>query len=162
MQNQPDQVMERAAEGLAAGQRGDRAAARSIFDELWTQIGGDAGDPLHRCAIAHWMADVQDDPHEELAWELRALDAADSVTDARAEQAGMAANAAALYPSLHLNLADVHLRLGNEERSRAHLALGRSTIDSLPDDGYTAMIREGLTRVEEQLSGAADAEQSTP
>ena len=151
MQNQPDPVMHRAAAGLAAAQRGDRAGARSIFDELWVGIGGDEGDPFHRCAIAHWMADVQDDPKDELEWDLRALDAAGSVTDARVADAGMPGPASALHPSLHLNLADVYLRLDDEERSRAHLEMGRSTIGSLPDDGYAAMIRDGFDRVEQQL-----------
>lgn len=149
--------MERAAEALAAGQRGDRAGARSIFEELWVDIGGDHGDPFHRCALAHWMADVQDDPNDELEWDLRALDAAGSVTDARVAEAGMPGPASALYPSLHLNLADVYLRLDDQERSRSHLELGRSTIGSLPDDGYAAMIREGLDRVEQRL-GRTDSQ----
>lgn len=33
------------------------------------------------------MADVQDDVREELAWDLRALQAADLITDGRAAQA---------------------------------------------------------------------------
>ena len=35
------------------------------------------------------MADVQDDLREELAWDLRALAAADLITDERAARAGL-------------------------------------------------------------------------
>ncbi|MGW3068526.1 hypothetical protein ACWDA8_34880, partial [Streptomyces sp. NPDC001130] len=29
--------------------------------------------PLHRCTLAHYLADTHDDPEDELAWDLRAL-----------------------------------------------------------------------------------------
>ncbi|MEU0283479.1 hypothetical protein [Streptomyces sp. NPDC006195] len=54
---------------------GDREEARNRFGELWTEL-GEAGDAFHRCALAHYMADTQDDPGDELAWDLRALTAA--------------------------------------------------------------------------------------
>ncbi|MGW6741746.1 hypothetical protein ACWGDX_13630 [Streptomyces sp. NPDC055025] len=57
---------------------GDREEARNRFGALWTEI-GEAGDPLHRCTLAHYMADTQDDPGDELAWDLRALTAADGM-----------------------------------------------------------------------------------
>jgi hypothetical protein len=40
-----------------------------------------------RVSVAHWLGDLQDDAHAELAWDLRALEAARSVTDERARQA---------------------------------------------------------------------------
>jgi hypothetical protein len=49
---------------------GDREEARSRFTALWDEI-GDEGDPLHHCTLAHFMADAQDDPEEELVWDLR-------------------------------------------------------------------------------------------
>ncbi len=45
-----------------------------------------APDALHIVSLAHYMADVQDDPAQELCWDLRALDASDSLTDARAQE----------------------------------------------------------------------------
>lgn len=35
------------------GQSGDRAAARRELAEVSHQTGREAGDPLHRCALAH-------------------------------------------------------------------------------------------------------------
>jgi hypothetical protein len=65
MATEPDPIMIGIGEGIAKSQAGDRARARSIFNAVWEQIGDD-GDPLHRCALAHSMADVQDDPRQEL------------------------------------------------------------------------------------------------
>ena len=94
----PDTTMAEVGRGMALSQAGERDAARRVLEALWEDIGGEDGDPLHRCAIAHAMADVQDDPADELTWDLRALAAADLVSDGRAAEAGMAAPAAALYP----------------------------------------------------------------
>jgi hypothetical protein len=147
----PDAVMTRVGEGIALSQAGNRAAARSLFDELWEQVGGD-GDPLHRCAVAHWMADLQDDPADELHWDLLALTAADSLTAVRATEGGVTTPVSAMYPSLHLNIADAYLRLHDEDRARQHLARGLASAKALPDDGYGQMIRSGLARLAERLS----------
>ena len=54
-----------------------REHGRQLLAELWEEAGAD-DDPLYRVALAHAMADLQDDPREELAWDLRAMHAADS------------------------------------------------------------------------------------
>ena len=61
----------------------DRVSARGQLLQLWREIGGVDGDPVHQCAVAHALADVQDDIGEELRWDLAALDAAGDVTDER-------------------------------------------------------------------------------
>jgi hypothetical protein len=66
---EPDAVMVRISEGIALRQAGEHAAARDLFAQVWSEIGGERGDPFHRCALAHSMADVQDDVHEELLWD---------------------------------------------------------------------------------------------
>jgi predicted Zn-dependent protease len=149
---EPDQIMLRFGDGLAANQNGDRESARSTFESLWAQV-GDAGDPLHRCAIAHAMADVQDDPADELAWDLAALAAAEALSDDRLRAAGMAGTARSLQPSLRLNLADIYRRLGRPAEARHHLRAGLASVDSLGDGGYGTMIRDGLTRIQQQLDG---------
>jgi hypothetical protein len=68
---QPDAIMTRMVEGLALSQQGQRTAARTLWEALWASV-GERGDPLHRCALAHHLADVQDDPAAELSWDLRA------------------------------------------------------------------------------------------
>lgn len=131
--------------------RGERDAARHLFAQIWDDIGGEDGDPLHVCVLAHSMADVQDDVHDELTWDLRALAAADLVTDERIGGAGVALPAAGLYPSLHLNVSACYHKLGDPDRAREHLQQARSMVGALGDDEYGKLIKDGVTRMAGQL-----------
>ena len=148
---EPDAVMAEVGRGIALSQRGERDAARALFTQLWCEV-GPQGDPLHKCAVAHWMADLQEELDDELTWDLRALEAADAVTADRAREAGMSSPVTAMYPSLHLNLAEVYRKLGDATSARRHLSLGRAAAAALPDDGYGEMIRGGLDRLQERLT----------
>ncbi len=147
---QRDAVMAKIGEGIGRRERGDREGARRLFAELWELVGPD-GDPFHRCALAHSMADVQDDVREELTWDLRALEAADELRD---EEAEMASPVAGFYPSLHLNIADAYRRLGDRVRAREHLVKGRAAASALGDDGYGQMIHEAFERLATRLEAA--------
>lgn len=149
---EPDPTMARIGRGMELSWRGEREAARSLFAEVWNDIGGDSGDPFHRCAHAHAMADVQDAVHEELVWDLRALDAADLITDGRAARAGVTSPVAAFYPSLHLNLGDCYRKLGNLDRAHEHLQRGRAAVGALGDDGYGRMVKGALDRLADRLA----------
>jgi hypothetical protein len=146
-----DPTIIRIGQAVQVNHQGEREAARLLFAEIWDEIGGEQGDPLHRCTLAHAMADVQDDVREELVWDQRALAAADLLTDARLEQAGVTLPVAGLYPSLHLNLSECYRKLGDLGRAREHLQQAQATIGVLGDDGYAQMIKEGLERLAEQL-----------
>jgi hypothetical protein len=150
---QTDAVMVRVGEGIGLREHGKRAEARHLFDDLWREIGGVDGDAFHRCAIAHSMADVRDDVREESAWDLLALEAADSLTDARVAEGGVTAPVAAFYPSLHLNLGDCYRRLGDADRALDHLRLGRASLAALPDDGYMSLVRDGFERLARACEG---------
>jgi hypothetical protein len=138
--------------------RGQREAARDLFAQIWADIGGEQGDPLHVCVLAHSMADAQDDVREELAWDLRALTAAALITEERVAQAGVPYSAAGLYPSLHLNVCDCYRKLGDLDRAREHLRQARATIGALADDEYGRLIRGGLDQLAEQLDGRPGAD----
>lgn len=148
-----DEIMSRIAEAIERGQSGDREAARQIFAGIWKQLSPD-GDPLHRCTLAHYMADLQDDPHEELAWDLRALEAADLVPEERAREYHdhEALSVRGFYPSLHLNLAEDYRKVGDLARAREHVARARASAEALDEDGYGQMIRAGIERLSRQLS----------
>lgn len=160
-----DLIMQRMGEGIELSQSGNRVTARRLFAQVWDEIGGERGDPFHRCALAHWMADVQDDVQDELMWDLRALEAADLVSDERAVAAGVTSPVAGFYPSLHLNLGECYRKLGDYEQARQHLAAGQGALDILPGDGYGRMISGGLRRLAERLSERdrpADTEELRP
>ncbi|MET9442210.1 hypothetical protein [Streptomyces sp. NPDC006610] len=152
-----DAVMSRIGQVVMLQHAGDREEARHRYLRLWAEIGED-GDPLHRCTLAHYMADAQDDPADELAWDLRALAAAEELTDERLAEHEGALAVRALYPSLHLNLAADYVKLGRREAGRAHLRRARGAADALGDDGYGNGVRAAIGRLELRLADGEPGE----
>jgi hypothetical protein len=156
-----DAVMTRIGQVIMLQHAGDREEARNRFADLWAEIGED-GDPFHRCALAHYMADTQEDPEDELAWDLRALAAAEKLTDmgvppgrrlrGRAGPQHTSLAVRGFYPSLHLNLAADYVKLRRPEQARIHLDRARVVCDALAEDAYGDGIRAALDRVEMQLA----------
>jgi hypothetical protein len=143
--------MDRINEAIALHRRRDADGARRLFTEVWDEISPD-GDAFHRCVLAHYMADAQDDLREELLWDLRALDAAHSVTDERAKAHHTSLSIEGFYPSLHVNLAEDYRRLGDQDRARAHLALAEKAEGALGDDGYGITMREVIAQLGARLA----------
>lgn len=148
-----DPVLARIAlglEGVQAAQRGRTAEARASFEALWEAL-GERGDVFHRCVLAHYLADLQDDPRAELEWDRRALAAADSLTAERAQTYESALQVRAFYPSLHLNLASDHLKLGEPDLVREQLERAVRSLDALPEDDYSAGIRTAVDELRQRL-----------
>ncbi|MFF2200739.1 hypothetical protein [Streptomyces sp. NPDC058145] len=144
----PDAVLTRIGQVVMLHHGGDREEARRRLLLLWAEI-GEEGAPLHRCTLAHYLADTQDDPADELAWDLRALSAAEELTDGRG--AGDPLSVRAFIPSLHLNLAADYEKLGHAEAARSHLGRARRTAGTLSDDGYGDGVRAAISRLELRL-----------
>ncbi|WP_328337287.1 hypothetical protein [Streptomyces violaceus] len=150
-QTAPDTVLTRIGQVVMLHHAGDREEARHRFLDLWAEI-GEHGDPLHRCTLAHYLADTQDDPGDELAWDLRALTAAEEISeDGRPASPEGVLAVRALYPSLHLNLADDYLKLGQCEAARTHLRWARGTAAALADDSYGDGVWAAIGRLESRL-----------
>ncbi|WP_280335424.1 hypothetical protein [Nocardia wallacei] len=148
---QTDATMAAITEAVGVGRQGDSATARQRLTALWESIGAD-GDPLHRCTLAHYLADLCDHAAESLTWDVRALDAADSLTDERTQRHHASLSVRGFYPSLHLNLADNYRRLGAFEAAHRHLAAAEARTDALADDGYGAGVRGGIDNVRRALA----------
>jgi hypothetical protein len=150
-----DAMMTRIGQVIMLHRGGDREEARGRFLGLWSEIGED-GDPLHRCTLAHFMADTQDDPVDELVWDLRALSAADEST--AGPPAGQVPAGPpvllAFYPALHLSLAADYEKLGRTEAARSHIHHARRAARALGDDGYSTGIRAAIGRLERRLAGS--------
>ncbi|MFJ9710033.1 hypothetical protein [Streptomyces sp. NPDC101234] len=138
----PDAVLTRIGQVVMLHHAGDREEARRRLLDLWTEL-GEHGAPLHRCTLAHYLADTQDDPADELAWDLRALSAAD--------EAEASAGLRGFYPSLHLNLAADYVKLGRTEAARSHLHRARGAAGALGEDGYGDGVRAAISRLELRL-----------
>lgn len=129
---------------------GNRAGARSQLQEVWSRI-SNAPLAFHKCVLSHFMADAQDAVTEELAWDIRALDAALHCTDAETQCYHHSLSILALMPSLHLNLAEDYFNLGDFSRSRNHLESACGLTGELPDNSYGQMIKRGIERVAKNL-----------
>lgn len=146
--------LQRMSDLMAVGRGGDRAAARVGLHQLWVEC-VDASAAV-RCGIAHALADVHDDPVDELAWDQQALVAALAATDEEVAATGMEQGVAALLPSLHLNLADVYRRLGQLDAAAGHAHAAQAALSNVSIDGYFDEIERAVTRVLERIEGSAD------
>ncbi|MFG2358427.1 hypothetical protein [Streptomyces sp. NPDC048521] len=146
----PDPTMEAIGRAVTEGS-GDVEAARRKLLALWSTIGV-TGDPLHRCTLAHHLADLHEDPALALAWDIRALDAADALTEQRVREHHAGLHIAGFYPSLHLNLADDYRRLGSFDAATEHIDVARAHAPSLPQDAYGAMLRAAIEQVAEAIT----------
>lgn len=146
-----DPVMARIGAAQQQATNGERDAARQEFAALWDEIGVD-GDALHRVSLAHYMADVQDDPAQELEWDLRALAAAESLTDDRVADHHESLAVRGFYPSLYLNLGADYEKLDRLAEAREYLGLAETAATSLPDGGYGDLVRSGIAGLRERLT----------
>jgi hypothetical protein len=145
---------------IAAGGAGDGEGARVALLAIWDDIGA-SGDALHRCTLAHYLADLYDDPAVALTWDVRALDAADALTEERAQQHHASLHVAGFYPSLHLNLADNYRRLGSFAAARDHIAAARQVLPALPPGPYGDLIRQAVGDVSEAITQRVTARRAT-
>ncbi len=156
----PDPTMEAIGAAVAEGQNGQAQTARRELLDLWSAI-GPTGDPLHRCTLAHHLADLHEDPAQALAWDVRALDAADAVTEQRLREHHAGLSVAALYPSLHLNLADDYRRLGSFDAAAEHIEAARQHLPGLPGGVYGDFLRTAVEQVAEAITRRDTAKRSS-
>jgi tetratricopeptide (TPR) repeat protein len=143
-----DPMLARISDALGLYNSGRRAEAREAFAQLWAEV--TEGDAFHQCVLAHYMADAQDEPADELEWDRKALEAADRISRERPDAASL--TVLSFYPSLHLNLADVLRRVGQIDEARKHLKLAQQSVDALADDAYGQTIRGGIERLATRLA----------
>jgi hypothetical protein len=142
----PDALLADIARAQHMALIGERAGAAAAFAEIWGRLDPD-GDPFPRATVAHYTADLQDDPDAELEWDLRALAAADSIPDG----SPAATEVRGLYPSLHLNIAADLDGLGRCDEAREHLAAAEAAQMHLPPDGYGRLVRAEIAALRERL-----------
>ena len=130
--------------GIVASQSGQAEEGREQLTAAWEGCG--AHDHAVRCVVAHYLADLQEDVWAELEWDQRALSAHEHVQDEDLAPLGIA-SARAFLPSLHLNLGDAWLRMGDRVRAGRHLEEARAALDELGDDPYGDMVRKGVARL---------------
>lgn len=153
-----DPVLERITRAVDAADRDDLVG-------MWADLGAD-GDPLHRCVLAHHLADMVDDAADALMWDERALSAAGDIDAESLGRSVPGVQIAALYPSLHLNIADDLRRLGSFAAAAAHLARARDALSSFaalgPDHApYVAMMRGLVDDIDAMVQSRSTGRRTT-
>jgi hypothetical protein len=154
-------VASRLTAAISHFHQGQREHARQEFGAIWQQL-KDTPDPYRACILAHFMADTQDRLEDELYWDIIALDAAFQALSATGASRSGDLDVNTFLPSLHLNLGDDYLRLGDDVKSAEQLCLAQKALKALPDSPYCVTIRGGITRLEEQLNGARRSLAASP
>ncbi|WP_285184518.1 hypothetical protein [Rhodococcus sp. MEB041] len=155
-----DPTMDAIAAAVTEGRSGNVDEARRQLFALWQDIGVD-GDPLHRCSLAHYLADLYDGPAQALTWDVRALDAAHAFSEKRTQDHHAELHIAGFFPSLHLNLADNYCKLGSFEAAREHIDAAKECSSTLTDDPYGDLIRDAIGRVDAAISAGSGTDRTT-
>ena len=146
-------AMTRIMDTIVTLQGGDRVGARQAFAEIWKGLVPE-GDCLARCVLSHYMADAQDDPNEELRWDLLALEASAGLTDQNMKRFNASLTRAEFLPSLHLNVAADYLKLGDTERAIDHATQAKALAAALPNTDLARLTRGAIERVLEEAAAA--------
>ena len=152
--NTTDPILTAVNAAITLGQEGHRVQARAQLEDAWRRV-GDHGDPAHRCMVAHSLADLQDSPEEELAWDQRAMAATETLTDERLQRVHPTLTVRGFLPTLHLNLADDHRMLGQFDHARTHLTAATQGAQELADDAYGRHMRDAVQHVTEALEAGS-------
>jgi hypothetical protein len=139
-----DEILEAVSASLA----GDRDRGRRLLLRCWHNT--DEGNPAQRCVLAHYLADLEPDLDDEVAWDERALAAFVKVGPDDLAPIGLP-DPRVFSPSLHLNLGDGYLRQGNTDAARRHLDEGIADAQVLAPEGPSALIRRGLDGLQRRL-----------
>lgn len=101
------------AEGTQAEFDGRVDDARRLYAEAWSA----AVDDYDRAVAAHYVAHLEHDPAESLAWNQRALDCAQRAACTQP------ALVAPLYGSLYVSVGYAHERVGDHGEAERYYAL---------------------------------------
>ena len=137
-----DPIMATIAQVQQVAQQGHKEQAIAAYEQLWTQV----ERPLHRVSVAHYLADLQDDPAEELRWDELALAAA-------AEVESHDGDVAPLRASLHVNAAGALFKLDRLDDARQQLDAARQAQEHLPEDGYGRLVRARIDALTAEVNG---------
>jgi hypothetical protein len=143
-----DELVERLQAAITLSQTGRRAEAEAAFAAILPAM---TDDPLARCLFGHYYADLQDDPGEELRWDLYSLEALHALSDASVRQLTPALSAVAFQASIYLNIADDYRTLNDREKAAEFAELADASCIHLADDGYGQMIRRGVRMLLQDL-----------
>jgi len=140
-------VIKLCVEGMNAEGEGNIAEAQRLFQQAWDMAGND----FEKFTAAHYLARNQEDPNDNLKWNLAALTHANAI-----KGDGLQGH----YPSLYLNVGKSYETLRDmEEAARYYQSAADSSAD-LPAGKYTDMIRSGVSAGLQRVGKAAPMDEA--
>jgi hypothetical protein len=130
-------VVQLCAQGMMTGDPG-------LFERAWEA----RSDDFDACVAAHYLARHQPDAQSALEWNARALTHAEAAGSERVR---------GFFPSLLLNLAKAYEDVGDLVEAARHYDLAGDAARELPDDGYSAMIRRGVSSGRARVAAAGES-----
>lgn len=134
---------------IATLHRGEREQAQEELEAIWARV--DPDDHFHRCVVAHYLADAQTDPAEELRFDQLALAAARRAQPSDFDGRFPGMTLASFFPSLHLNLAADYERVGELTLARMHAAEAQAASAALPSSQLGDLTRDAIARITRRL-----------
>ena len=125
-------VVQLCVKGMNAEGEGKIEEAQQLFQQAWDVATND----FEAFTAAHYLARNQEDPNDNLKWNLEALTRANAINDDSFK---------GHYPSLYLNVAKSYETLGNNEEAARHYQLAADSCKHLPDGKYADMIKSGIS-----------------
>lgn len=134
---------------VATLHQGDREQACDQLEAIWARV--DPDDYFHRCVVAHYLADAQSDPAEELRFDLLALSAARRADPNDFDGRFPGLTLVGFMPTLHLNLATDYERVGELTLARMHATEAREALAKVPVGPAGDTARAALARLTRRL-----------
>jgi hypothetical protein len=125
-------VVQLCVKGMNAEGEGKIEVARQLFQQAWDMATND----FEAFTAAHYLARNQEDPNDNLKWNLESLARASAIKDESTR---------GHYPSLYLNVAKSYETLGDMEDAARHYQLAADSCKHLPIGKYADMIRSGIS-----------------
>lgn len=154
-------LLQRAHEALRLHISGEHEAARTSLIALWEEL-GDQGNPMVRCSVAHYLADLQGSVESSLHWNLLAWQEVGRVAAPDQVETELGVSSRQLYPSLLLNLAEDYRKLGQSSLARDALDRARTELARLTPDQRPAGLDQALDALADRINVEGGAANGAP
>lgn len=116
---------------------------RPEFERIWTEIEARRTFDWPRMVVAHHLADLQTNPHQEYEWDIRSLVSLAPIwLDTRDPRLYDAAKRS--LPSIHLSLGGALTKMSCPDDAREHLRRARVELHWLPPCEYRDKVVRGI------------------
>ena len=136
--SQDNKVIQLCAKGMELEGNGKPEDASDLFNEAWNTAATD----FEKFTAAHYVARHQKNTLDKLKWDEEALMYALRIDDEFIK---------GTLPSLYLNIGKCYEELNDLENAKSNYRAAFSFKNFLPDNGYGAMIKAGITKGLERL-----------